>query len=239
MKRSRFWNAEPLFEDYQVIYEDQGLIVVNKPPGIASTGLQVNDPYCLQSVLCDDYHQWLWAVHQLDADTSGILLFVKKKELVKHYKDLMELRSSRKTYLALCHGVSDFEEIYVKEPIGRLKRKRKGGHNWGLSAKGKSASSRVRTLQKRDGYTLFSVEIETGRMHQIRIHMAFLGHPLLGEDWYREPACEVHKRQALHAYKMRLSDGKELKEFRAPLWPDLHELFERLGFHDVEGDWFI
>ena len=185
---------------YRIVHETERWIAVCKSAGLPSTGLNLRDPYCLQDILITDRKQHLWAVHQLDADTSGVILFTPHKEEVAILKKSLESPHTEKRYLALCQGSPEFEDYVVTAPIGPLDNPR----GWGVSEKGKPAKSLVRVLGKTKNACLVQVTILTGRTHQIRVHMERLGHSLIGEHWYSEPPCERHHRQALHALECRL-----------------------------------
>ncbi|MBK03614.1 MAG: hypothetical protein CL920_20770 [Deltaproteobacteria bacterium] len=218
-----------LFEPYQVVFEDDAYLIINKPPALPSTGMKMSDPYCLQSILCDDYGRMIWAVHQLDADTSGVNIFVMQKQLVSQVKARMELPQTKKTYLTLCHGHPE-REMWVESPIGPTSCQR----GWGVTAHGKYAKTHLEVLESVGDVSLVRVEIVTGRTHQIRVHLAHIGHPLVGEDWYIDEVCPLHPRQALHAYEIAFADGVSPEGWRAPLREDMRALLVTLGF---EGEY--
>jgi 23S rRNA-/tRNA-specific pseudouridylate synthase len=162
----------------------------------------------------------VWAVHQLDADTSGVNLFVTERHLVALLKAQMAKESAEKRYLALVRGHPHWEEQALHEPIGPVDER-----SLGICKGGKPAHSLFTVRARGDGATLVEARIFTGRTHQIRIHLAHLGHPVLGEEWYVRPACPAHPRQALHAWKMRLDD----LNLEAPVPQDLRELMRTWG----------
>ena len=186
------WSSEQAME--RVIVREGSILVVNKPPGIPTSGRSLSDPDCIQFWLMKAFGQMVWAVHQIDADTSGVNLFVLEKKLVKTLKDKMALPATRKTYCAVVNGVVERDVQVVEAPIGKINEK-----SLGVTKSGKFAKSLFRVVARGNRSTLMKVEIETGRTHQIRIHSTYLGHPLLGEEWYAAPPCSRHPRQALHA----------------------------------------
>ncbi|MBI4881434.1 MAG: RluA family pseudouridine synthase [Planctomycetes bacterium] len=209
------------------LYEEGGLVVVDKPAGIPSTGLSLDDPRCLQFWLMRHFGGMVWAVHQLDADTSGVNVFARAKALVAAMKTRMAAATGVKRYFAVCHGAPDFDEKEIDAPIGFLDAEET---RLGVTPSGKSARSLVTVLERSGAFAALSVRIFTGRTHQIRIHLAHAGHPLVGEARYRAPPCVLLRRQALHATAMRFADGLEPAAFVAPLPADLRELLVRLGF---------
>ena len=206
----------------RIIYEKDGLLVLNKPYDLPSTGRKLDDDDCLQYWLIQRQGAMVWAVHQLDADTSGINLFVTEKKLVKYYKELLEQAQAEKQYLAIVHGVPNWLQCEEHGPIGKV-----DSHSLGIHAEGKTAHSHFEVLGSVKDFSLIKVKIFTGRTHQIRIHLSHLNHPLVGEEWYCDPPCTVHQRQALHCYKIHLPQTDQA--FIAPLADDLKQLAQNHG----------
>ena len=204
----------------------EGFVGVDKPPGLASTGRTLDDPDCLQWRLCRWAGRMVWAVHQLDADTSGAILFARRKALVAEGARRLRAPSGRKIYLAICHGEPDFAERTIRAPIGVAS---KSGGRLAVVPSGREARTVVRVLARSRGFSLLELRLLTGRTHQVRIHLAHIGHPLVGERFYRDPPCKLHPRHALHASRLVLG-GPEPLVIDAPLAPDLAKLADRLGF---------
>ncbi len=211
----------------RILYEDADLVAVDKPWGWPSTGRHLEDSDCLQYALIQRHGGMVWAVHQLDADTSGINLFVRRKDLVSTWQRRMRHPNGTKTYLALVHGCVDFEERTIDAPIGVLPEL--PGRQLGIVDSGKRAVTTVQVLGRGEGASLLRVRIETGRTHQIRIHLASLAHPVLGEEWYRTPASEAHHRQGLHAWRVEFQDAGAPGCIECPLPDDLVQLAYRVG----------
>jgi 23S rRNA-/tRNA-specific pseudouridylate synthase len=211
-------NPEDLEE--RILLERDGLLAIDKPPGLPTSGLSLDDPDCLQHALIERHGDMVWAVHQIDADTSGVNLFVTEKRLVKEFKRQMESPTARKRYLAVVHGAPNWEQKTVRAPIGIVNERSLGVH-----PEGKSAHSEFVLRSRGVDAAVVEARIFTGRTHQIRIHLAHLGHPLMGEEWYRTPPCTEHPRQALHGWKMEL----ETLEIVAPIPEDLLELMRGEG----------
>ena len=210
-----------------VLLAHAGVLVCNKPAGLAATGRDLSDPACLQGLLMARRQRAkIWAVHQLDQDTSGLILFVERKALVQEVGGW--LQSGDKRYLALVHGRLGPGSIRVSAPIGE---RTQGGRRFpALAAEGRPASSVVRALSVGPAHSLVEVRIETGRTHQVRLHLLSLGHPLVGERLHRQPPCTLHPRQALHAWRLRLPQAPgPLSALQAPIPDDLVSLADRLG----------
>jgi 23S rRNA pseudouridine955/2504/2580 synthase len=184
----------------ETLYEDDDCLVINKPAGLpvqGGRGADVN----LDVILTALYSERPLLVHRLDRDTSGALLTAKTPGAAAYFSRIIAGRLARKQYLALCHT--------AKEPAGR-----KTGTFCGcLSMKGvlKDARTRYRRLAENGGFALFQLEIETGRTHQIRRHLAANNLPVLGDDKYGDFALNKRlragagiKRLMLHASRLTL-----------------------------------
>jgi 23S rRNA pseudouridine955/2504/2580 synthase len=153
-----------------IIYEDYLCIVINKPAGLAvqgGKGIGVS----LDSVLAETWPQRPLLVHRLDRDTSGLILVAKTKEAARHFSRLLEERSVIKRYLAVCKGSP-------AQPEGGIRAE--------MNVRGavKSSETRFRLLSSQGEFSLLELELCTGRMHQIRRHLAMTGNPVLGDDKY-------------------------------------------------------
>lgn len=200
--------------EHHILLEDDGLIVVDKPAGLPTAGDQLDEPGSVQYGLMQHYRRMIWAVHQLDRDTSGVNLFVRRKALVAHWTDA--LRDGTKTYLAVCGG--EFVDTMVDEPIGWV-----GQGVRGVTRSGKSARTDFVVRARTRNYTLVEAMLHTGRTHQIRIHAAHIGHPVVGDERYGS-ASDLIARQALHAW--RIEAGGQRVE--APPPPDFVALLAHL-----------
>ena len=221
----------------RILRRDGALLIMDKPPGLPTSGRSLDDSDCLQYGLIQSFGQMVWAVHQLDADTSGINLFVLEKKAVAEWKRKMESPDAEKIYLAVVKGKVTWSERTVDAAIGKVDER-----SLGVCEEGKAARSHFRVLHAGERSTLLAVKIETGRTHQIRIHASYLGHPLLGEEWYTSAPCERHPRQALHCFAMNLGEWNAV----IPPAVDFRELMrrEKLPWNTswesakVAGDWW-
>lgn len=207
----------------RILLESGTLLVLDKPPGLPSTGRSLDDDDCLQHALMQRAGGMVWAVHQLDADTSGVNVFTTEKRDVATLKDALTAPTARKEYLAIVHGSPAWDARCAADPIGMVDEE-----SLGVTARGRSARSEFEVLDRGSEHSLLRVRIQTGRTHQIRIHAAHLGHPLVGEEWYRSPPCTLHPRQALHAGRLILEGALHL-DVTAPIPDDLRALARTLG----------
>lgn len=202
------------------------LLVINKPPEWPTTGRSLRDDDCIQYHLIEYCGTMVWTVHQLDADTSGLCLFVLSKSLITRLKELWADKAMVKEYYAIVHGEPSWEAIEEYAPIGNVEVGTLGVH-----PDGRVAHTSFKVLNRAGGFTLIQARLFTGRTHQIRIHLSHLGHPLVGEGWYRNPPCRLHFRQALHAHRIQFPNNEFLpvNNLAAPFATDLVELEKRLG----------
>jgi 23S rRNA pseudouridine1911/1915/1917 synthase len=186
-----------------------------KPAGLATTGRTLEDPDCLQfELMAHLRRRKVWAVHQLDKGTSGVCLFALRKPSVPVW--VARLRAGNKLYLGVCDGVLTGRHT-VRAPIGQVRRP-DGRTQAAVVGDGKPAHSTVTALQSVGQRTLFTAQIHTGRTHQIRLHLAHLGHPLVGEKLHRSPPCDVMPFAALHSWCLELPNAAgELVGIEAPL----------------------
>jgi len=228
----------------EVIFGDRDLIVINKPAGLVVHPGAGNARHTLQNGLLA-FDPGLarvpraGIVHRLDKDTSGLLIVARTPEAHTALVAQLAARQIRRGYVALCAGVMTGGGT-VDRPIGRHRSLRT---RMTVRADGRAAVTHFRILRRLRAHTLVSVELETGRTHQIRVHLAHLGYPLVGDPLYggrrRLPAgaspavlsvLSGFKRQALHAARLGFThpaSGAELT-FEAPLPADLATLVAAL-----------
>ena len=212
-----------------------GVLVIDKPAGIPTTGRVPTDLDSVEGQLRRQLRRdRLWAVHQLDRGTTGLNLFVKRKALVATVGRW--LTRGHKDYLAVCHGHWSGPARELSAPIGRLSGPRQRGQVVAVMPQGKEARTFISPLATTAHHCVLRVRIVTGRTHQVRVHLAHLGHPLVGEFAYRDPACVLHPRVALHAWRLLLPDAPEcLQRVVAPRPADLAALIEALHLGDAAG----
>jgi RluA family pseudouridine synthase len=184
-----------------VLHEDDALLAIDKPAGMPShatsarrsgTAIQLAEEYLRKQA---GKRVPLWALHRLDAPTSGVLLFAKTQQSAHAVHQNLARRRVKKRYVALVFGVPD-------PPEGEIRLALREGHlRSEASADGKEALTRYRVLEARGDRALVELEPETGRMHQIRVHLAAIGHPIVGDGKYGGPPAT---RLMLHASRLEL-----------------------------------
>ena len=216
----------------QIIYEDDGFIVLNKPSGFAVHGGSTVDSGIIEAMRqIRPQQKFLELVHRLDKETSGCLLIAKKRAVLKVLHEFFRSDGVRKTYIALLAGQYQRKKQVVDVPL--LKNIGLSGERMvSVNKAGKSAETLFTRLKQFQDATLVHAAPKTGRTHQIRVHAAWLGHPIIGDDRYGEDATNKtfkkrgYKRLFLHAEQLRFNHpvtGEPL-HFTAPLPDDLQDL---------------
>lgn len=227
------YKAEDLPLD--IIYEDADVAVVNKPQGMVvhpsaghPSGTLVNAlMYHVKDLSSINGVVRPGIVHRIDKDTSGLLMIAKNdtahNALAAELKDKKSLRK----YIAIVHGNLPNDRGMIEAPIGRSEKDRK---KQAVTAKGKEAVTRFQVLERFGDYTLVELTLETGRTHQIRVHMAYIGHPVAGDPAYGPRKTLKGEGQFLHAQTLGFthpSTGEEMA-FTAPAPAIFQETLEKL-----------
>ena len=195
-----------------IIYEDQDIIVVNKPKGMVVHPANGNPDGTLVNAImaiCKDSLSGIGGeirpgiVHRLDKDTSGIVIIAKNDKAHIHLSEQIKEHQVKKTYIALVRGIVKENEATINMPIGRSEKDRK---KMAVTKKGKEAITHFKVLERYDKYTLLQVNIETGRTHQIRVHLSQIGYPIVGDEVYSNGKNEWNvKGQCLHAKSLEFT----------------------------------
>lgn len=236
------WSPEPI--DLEVIHEDEHLLVINKPAGLVVHPAAGHEAGTLVNALLHhapelDRIPRAGIVHRLDKDTSGIMVVARSLTAHTSLVDQLQERTMGREYEAVCAG-SFTGGGRVDAPIGRHPRQRK---KMAVVEDGKPAVTHYRLIEKLPGFTHVRCTLETGRTHQIRVHMAYIHHPIVGDPAYgsrsRYPrgadeqlraAIDGFRRQALHARTLRLvhPESGEQVSWEAPLPADMRHLLAEL-----------
>ena len=219
-----------------IVFEDEALLIINKPVGLVVHPGSGNWSGTLLNALLHHAPELgdvprAGIVHRLDKDTSGLLVVARTLTAQTHLVRQLQARSVHRHYLALVHGLIDTPAGTVDECIARHASQRT---RMAVVPTGKPAVTHFEVRERYEYCTLVECELETGRTHQIRVHMAHLGHPLVGDEVYgrrRAKPAPQFARQALHAYRLGLEhplSGKSCA-WEIPLAADFDALLKRLA----------
>ena len=227
-------DIEPEDIPLSVLYEDEDILIVNKPKGMVVhpaaghfSGTLVNAVmhYCKGQLSGINGIMRPGIVHRIDRDTTGSLIVCKNDYAHNCIAEQLKEHSIKRKYRAICCGVLKEDEYTINRPIGRHPVDRK---KMAVNEKnGKDAVTHIRVLKRFEKYTYIECELETGRTHQIRVHMSNIGHPLLGDEVYGPAKAPFNlEGQTLHAMTLGIKHPKtgEYLEVNAPL----PEYFEHL-----------
>jgi 23S rRNA pseudouridine1911/1915/1917 synthase len=226
-----------------VVFEDEALLVLDKPAGLVVHPGNGNRGGTLMNALLHHAPELASVpragiVHRLDKDTSGLLVVAKTLTAQTSLVRQLHARTVGRRYLALVHGAvlrsGEVDAPIGRHPVQRTKMAVLGG--------GRTALTRYRVLERLNAVTLAECQLETGRTHQIRVHMAHLGHPLIGDPVYgprriADPLLADFSRQALHAFRLELIHpaSNETMRWFSPLPEDFSSLLRALGSRSVDA----
>jgi 23S rRNA pseudouridine1911/1915/1917 synthase len=236
------WQPQPL--ELNIVYEDADIIVINKPAGlVVHPGAGHREKTLVNALLHYDpalaQVPRAGIVHRLDKDTSGLLVIARNLPAHKYLVEAIQSRRMKREYQAIIIGVL-ISGGTISEPIGRHPTLRT---RMAVVKSGKEAITHYRILQRFRAHTLIQVQLETGRTHQIRVHMAHIHHPIVGDPEYggrlKLPAgiseeltvaLKNFKRQALHAYRLELKHPttNKVMTWEIPLPEDMEKLLRLL-----------
>lgn len=235
--------AQPI--DLDIIYEDQDLLVVNKPAGMVvhpSNGHQDNTlvngilAHAPLSTINGEYRPGI--VHRLDKDTSGLLMVAKNDASHLWLSENLKAQKNDRIYYALVHGLFDKKEGTIDAPIARHKTDRK---KQAVDKNGKPAVTHFKVVEEfktnQGDYSLVKVQLETGRTHQIRVHFNFINHPVAGDPIYGpKKSLPSDNGQYLHAAELSLIQPttKEKLRFQSKLPDDFEKMLEFLRSQTID-----
>lgn len=221
-----------------IVYEDDDVIVVNKPQGMVVHPAPGHPDHTLVNALL--YHSPLSTingefrpgiVHRIDKDTSGLLMVAKNDMAHRSLAAQLKAKTNEREYVALVHGVIKEDQGTIDAPLGRSPKDRK---KQAVVADGRHAVTHFRVLRRYRHYTLVSCRLETGRTHQIRVHMKYIDHPLAGDPLYGPRKTLPGNGQYLHARLLGFKHPRtgEQLTFTAPLPPYFQQMLDKLDKTD-------
>jgi len=229
----------------EIVYEDETLVVVNKPAGLVVHPAAGTPSGTLANALAYHFQQLPGSnvrpgiVHRLDRDTSGLLVVAKTEAALENLSDQFRDRTVYKSYVALVHGRVSPDSGKIDQPLARDPANRT---RMAVVRSGRHALTLYRVRQAYERFTLLDVELKTGRTHQIRVHLAWLKYPVVGDETYgggrdntiRDPRLRARirnlKRHFLHAEKLAFTHPRtnEIVKFEIPLPDELVKLLDVL-----------
>ena len=216
-----------------IMHEDREFLVLDKPSGVASHGGSGISFGAIELLRASRPHDTLELVHRLDRDTSGVLVFARRRSALTALQAVIREGRATKHYLALLRGALPQARMTVNEPL--RKSILQGGERMvRVDSAGKASVSHLNQLEAFAEASLCEIYIETGRTHQIRVHAAHVGHPVAGDEKYGErgfnQSMRKHglKRLFLHAARFEFEIGERRYAFSAPLPPDLRQVLDAL-----------
>ena len=224
-----------------IVYEDDDVIVVNKPQGMVVHPAPGHPDHTLVNALL--YHSPLSTingtfrpgiVHRIDKDTSGLLMVAKNDLAHQSLAEQLRNKTNKREYLALVYGQIKEDEGTIDAPLGRNPQDRK---KQAVVKGGRYAVTHFKVIKRYDNFTLVKCILETGRTHQIRVHMKYIGHPLVGDPLYGPRKMIGKNGQFLHAALLGFKHPRTGKEmvFEAPLPENFQKMLDKLDKQQHKG----
>ncbi|HJH33752.1 MAG TPA: RluA family pseudouridine synthase [Ligilactobacillus aviarius] len=224
-----------------IVYEDDDMIVVNKPQGMVVHPAPGHPDHTLVNALL--YHSPLSTingtfrpgiVHRIDKDTSGLLMVAKNDLAHQSLAEQLRNKTNKREYLALVYGQIKEDEGTIDAPLGRNPQDRK---KQAVVKSGRHAVTHFKVVKRYDNFTLVKCILETGRTHQIRVHMKYIGHPLVGDPLYGPRKVIGKNGQFLHAALLGFKHPRTGEEmvFEAPLPENFQKMLDKLDKQQHKG----
>ena len=231
-------DLEPENIPLDIVYEDDDVVVVNKPQGMVvhpapghpnHTLVNALLHHCPLSTINGEFRPGI--VHRIDKDTSGLLMVAKNDMAHRFLAAQLKAKTNKREYVALVHGVIKDDQGTIDAPIGRSRKDRK---KQAIVSDGRHAVTHFKVLKRYRHYTLVSCRLETGRTHQIRVHMKSIGHPLAGDPLYGPRKTLPGAGQYLHARLLGFKHPRTGKEmvFTTPLPDYFQKMLDKLDKTD-------
>jgi 23S rRNA pseudouridine1911/1915/1917 synthase len=212
--------------DLPILYQDDNCVVINKPIGVITHARGGSGPQeasvasWLRQYVSDISGERAGIVHRLDRPTSGVMVGARNPETLSHLQKQFAQRKTHKTYLAIVEG-------HIKEPAAiidlPIERNPKAPARFKVGASGKPSQTAYKVLRETEHYSLVELKPTTGRTHQLRVHLAYLGHPIVGDFFYGTEKDRLY----LHAAELEITlPGGERKTFSAPLPAEFNTLLD-------------
>jgi 23S rRNA pseudouridine1911/1915/1917 synthase len=218
-----------------VVYEDDDLIVINKPIDLVVHPAAGHKDLTLVNALLYHFDKLSSVngnyrpgiVHRIDKDTTGLLVVAKNDATHNNLALQIKDKDANRLYYALVDGEIDDAHFIIEAPIGRSNKNRK---KMAVVSDGKDAKTEFKIVKRFSGYTLLQAKLYTGRTHQIRVHLAYINHPIIGDQLYGKKNKFNIKHQMLHAYQLELIHPKTGKKvvFNAELPEDFKDLIKQI-----------
>ncbi len=200
---------------FDIVYEDDSIIIIDKPNNlVVHPSLGHKDDTLLNGLLAKNYNLSNYAgdirkgiVHRIDKDTTGLLIIAKNNQSHAFLSEQLKKKSISREYKAICCGIIKHDNFIIDAPISRNIKHR---HKMGIVSTGRKALTKVKVIERLNKYTLVECKLTTGRTHQIRVHLQYIGNPILGDNTYSNQPLKWG--QYLHAYKLKLIHPETKKE---------------------------
>ena len=230
-KKEESYEIEPLDIDINIVYEDDYIVIVDKPRGLVvhpavghKNDTLVNALIKKCKLSSDEVRPGI--VHRIDKDTSGLLIVAKDEIVHEKLVNMIKNKEVVRKYIALVHGVINHDTGTIDAPIGRDITDRKKMAVTDINAK--DAITHFRVLEKLNNATLIECQLETGRTHQIRVHMKYIGYPIVNDPVYGHKKTINDCGQMLHSYYLSLHHPitGEFMEFRSEIPKEMKEIID-------------
>ena len=228
-------NLNPEKINIEYIYKDQDIILINKPAGIIVHPGTKNPKHTLLNGILNDFPEIKYVgnperpgiVHRLDKETSGILIVARNNGSFESLSNMFKSRKIHKEYVCLVKGIVNPVEGTINSPIARHPRLK---IKQAIVINGKESITKYKTMKNIKNFSLLRIQLFTGRMHQIRVHLSSIGDPILGDSLYGKKNNELFKRHFLHANKIVFDHPitKNLMEFKSDLPKDLEKILNNI-----------